>query len=135
MVSERTKSLKRKTTIFGLLSYITWIGVALFFVFAALLTFDKTGSDGKPIFSEEFKAMLISIGITTGIGILMAVIIKEKIRTFVWIACTILASIIYKEVGMYIVLSLWLIDEYIFTNLYKHYKNKFTINKEIDLRG
>ena len=48
-------------------------------------------------------------------------------------ASTVLATLIYKEAGMYVVLAIWLVDEYIIHALYKKYSRKYEIRKEIDL--
>lgn len=135
MASERTKSLKKKILIFGLLDFITWISVAVFTIVSVFCLIDAKDPTGTPIFSDQFKQALLGIGITTIIGIIFAIIIKDKIRTAVFIICVIACSIMYKEIGMYIILSIWLIDEYVFNLIYKHCKTKIVINKEIDLRG
>jgi len=132
--SEITKEIKRKRNIFGAISAFMWVGTALASVIAMLCKLDATSSTGMPIFSEEFKSLLISIGTTALIGIVVACFIKNKIRTFIWMICTVLNAAAFKEVGMYITLALWLLDEYCFYLLYNHYKKRVEINKEIDQR-
>jgi len=132
--SDITKSLKKKRNIFACLSIGLWVGCAIFCAIMTFIKIDARDPSGTPIFSNEFKAFLASLGITAIIGIVVACIIKDKIRTFIWIACTVINSIIYKDVGMYITLGIWLIDEYVLYALYIHYKNRVAINKEIDVR-
>jgi len=134
MASKTTIDLKKRTRIFGIVSTFMWIGTALASVIAMFFKLDLTSSSGTPIFSEEFKAILISIGTTALIGITVACFIKNKIRTFMWMICLVLDTAAFQEAGMYIVLALWLIDEYVIYALYNHYKKRLTINKEIDLR-
>lgn len=129
---ERTKQVKRLRNIFGITSSVVWVGTAIFMVISALSKVG--GADTTQILTEEAKNMLMSISITTIIGVVAAIIIKDKLRTAIWMACTILSAIVFKEVGMYVTLGLWFVDEYILFNLFKHYKNLVVINKEIDLR-
>jgi len=133
MASPRAKDLKRKKIIFGLISALMWVATGLTFVIIALSKFKAKDSSGVPIFSNELRSIITSIGITAIIGIIVGIIIKDKIRTFVYMASTVLATLIYKETGMYIVLAIWLIDEYVIHALYKKYSRKYEIRKEIDL--
>ena len=61
--------------------------------------------------------------------------IKNKARNTVWMGNTVLSVYLFGTTGMWVILSLWAVDEFIFTNLYKHYREKTTINVEIDKRG
>lgn len=133
MASPRAKDLKRKKLIFGLISTLMWVGTGLVFAILAFTKFKAKDSSGIPILSHELKTLITSIGVTAMIGLIVGIIIKDKIRTFIYMVSTILATIIYKDVGMYIVLSIWLVDEYIIYALYKKYKRKYEIRKEIDL--
>ena len=133
MASPRAKDLKRRKLIFGLISTLMWVGTGLVFAILAFTKFKAKDSSGTPILSHELKTLLTSIGVTAMIGLVVGIIIKDKIRTFIYMASTILATIIYKDVGMYIVLSIWLVDEYIIYALYKKYSRKYEIRKEIDL--
>lgn len=133
MASPRAKDLKRKKIIFGLVSTLMWVATGLTFVIIALSKFKAKDSSGMPIFSNELKSIITSIGVTAIIGLIVAVIIKDKIRTFIYMASTVLATLIYKDVGMYIVLAIWLVDEYVIHALYKSYCRKYEIRKEIDL--
>ena len=76
----------------------------------------------------------MAMTVTVIIGLIVAVIIKEKIRNSFWMANIILGVMNYGNRGMWIVLFLWAIDEFIFHALYVNYKNKVVINKEIDKR-
>lgn len=133
MASPRAKDLKRKKIIFGLISSLVWVATGLTFVIIALSKFKAKDSSGVPIFSNELKSIITSIGVTAIIGLIVGIIIKDKIRTFVYMASTVLATLIYKEAGMYVVLAIWLVDEYIIHALYKKYSRKYEIRKEIDL--
>lgn len=133
--SQRTKDVKKRAFIFWLLSTLITVGVVLF---AVISTFSKIGgseSTGKDILSDAFKAQVISLSVTAIICVLLIFIIKDKIRHTLYILSIIIAAIIYKEVGMYIVAGVWALDEYVIHALYLRNKNLITINKEIDRRG
>ena len=133
MASPRAKDLKRKKIIFGLLSTFMWVVTGIVFTILAFTKFKAKDSSGTPILSHELKTLLTSIGVTAVIGLVVGIIIKDKIRTFVFMASTVMATILYKDTGMYIVLGIWLLDEYVIYALYKKYSRKYEIRKEIDL--
>ena len=133
--SERTKKVQELSFIFGLSSLLCWLGVA---IFAIIVAFSKVGGSektGVDILSNALKTKLISLSITVIVGLICALLIKEKARTTVYMLSLLLLTIVYGEVAMYVVLSIWFTDEYVLHALHKRYKNLSTINKEIDLRG
>ena len=130
-VSERQKKLKKMTIIFGIVSYGILLGFALFYTISAFVNINHV-EDGIQIFTDEAKKFVISLSITTIIGIIISFFLKEGMRVFMWIVCVILGSLIYKSVGMYLTLSAWLVDEYVFHKIFQYYKNKLSIRKEID---
>lgn len=136
MTSDRTKSIRKKRNLFGILSFVLWVGTALFLAIYAFCTVGnaEAAKEGTEIFTKEFKNILIGLGTTVLVALVGVIIIKGKIRTFVWMVSLILAVVLFKDAGMYVVLFIWLIDEYIFTNLFHHYCHLLQINKEIDLR-
>lgn len=136
MVSARTKSLKKKRNIYGVISYGLWIGTALFMIIYALATKDLPApKEGTIQFvTEEAKNWLFGLGLTAVIGIIGAIIIKDKIRTFIWMMSLIMSVILFGKGGMFTVLAIWFIDEYIIYALFKRNCRLVQINKEIDLR-
>lgn len=139
-MSERTKSLKKLYRLFGLLSLVTFVGVALFAVISVFVKVGKpeittTGIESaKNILNDDFVKKIVGFGITTLILLAISLIMTNKLKTTVWIVSMIICTIIYGEVSMYIIAGIWLVNEYAFTPIAKHYKQKLTINKEIDLR-
>ena len=133
MASPRAKDLRRKKFIFGLISTLMWGGTVLVFAILAFTKFKAKDSSGMPIFSEQLKSLIVSIGVTAIVGLIVSIIIKDKIRTFVFMASAVLGLYLYDATGMYIVLGIWLVDEYIIHSLYKMYSRKYEIRKEIDL--
>lgn len=131
MVSDRQKQLKKKTILFGIISWgalFTLLTVYLISAFANL----NAVKDGIQVFTDEAKHVIISMSVTAIIGIIATIFLKEGMRTFIWMVCVVLGSLIYKDAGMYVALGLWLVDDYVIHKLFIHYKNKLVIRKEID---
>lgn len=133
--SQRTKDCKRLAIVFRIASLVCWLGVAIFAVVTAFSKVGGSNKTGVDILSDAFKAKLISLSITAIIGIILALLIKEKARVTVYMLSLLILSIIYGEAAMYSVLGVWALDEYILTNLFHHYKSLARINVEIDRRG
>lgn len=131
MISERQKSLKKKSILFGILSYGLLFVLSLVYLISAFVNFNAV-HEGVQIFTEEAKKIVISMSITYVIGGVLMIWLKEGMRTFIWIVCVVLGSLVFKEAGMYIALGCWLIDDYVIHKLFKHYKKKLDIRKEID---
>lgn len=129
--SDRQKELKKKTIIFGVLSYGLLFALLATFMISAFVNFSAI-KDGVQIFTDEAKKIIISMSVTAVIGTIMTFFLKEGMRTFIWILCVILGSLVYKAPGMYIALGCWLVDDYIIHKIFKYYKNKLSIRKEID---
>lgn len=139
MKSQRTIDVTKKRNIFGFISYFLWITVVLVLVFFTFKKFSTPveiveSAESEGFISESGKAFILSTSITVIIGVIATIVIKDKLRTFFWMVSVVLSAVIFKSTGMYIVLGIWLVDEYVFHNLYKYYKSKVSINKEIDLR-
>ena len=131
MASERYKQLKKRTIIFGIISY-----AALFITLTACLIAGginiNTVKDGVQIFTDEAKTIFYSMTVTAMIGTVLTFFLKEGMRTFLWIVCVVLGSIVLGATGMYIILGVWLIDDYVIHKLFLHWKSKLSIRKEID---
>lgn len=131
MKSERYKSLKRKTVIFGIISYAALFITMVVCLIAGGINFNAV-KDGVQVFTDEAKTLFLSMSITAIIGTVMTIFLKEGMRTFIWIVCVVLSSIVFGAVGMYIVLGTWLVDDYVIHKLFIYYKNKLSIRKEIE---
>ena len=129
--SDRYKQLKRNAIIFGILSYGLLLVLTLVYMISAFCNLNAV-KDGVQIFTDEAKMIIVSMSITAIIGIVMTFFLKEGMRTFIWIVCVVLGSLVYKEAGMYIALGLWLVDDYVIHKLFIYYKNKLSIRKEIE---
>ena len=133
--SQRTKDVQKLSKIFFFASFLCFIGVAIFTIIATFSHLGGSEKTGMDILSESVKTQIVSLSITMIIGLVLALIIKEKMRTTIYMLALIVNSILFKEAGMYSILAIWAVDEYVFTTLHKHYAKLTTINKEIDLRG
>jgi hypothetical protein len=133
--SQRTKDVAKLARLFFILSCLCFLGVAIFSVVAIFSRVGGSEKQGMEIISEQLKTLLISTSITTLIIAIAALFIKEKLRYTIYMLSLIVIGILYKEVGAYITLGVFAVDEFILHNLYLHYKQLKTINKEIDRRG
>lgn len=129
--SERYKSLKKKTIIFGIISYAALFITMAVCLIAGGINFNAV-KDGVQIFTDEAKTLFLSMSITAVIGTVLTFFLKEGMRTFIWVVCVVLASIVFGPIGMYIVLGTWLLDDYVIHKLFKYYQSKLSIRKEID---
>lgn len=133
-MTEYTKKLKHKRNIFFCIDTLLWTLTPLILF---ILAFSALGGNGNllSLFSEHVKETIIGFGTTALIAGLCAIVVKDKIRPFLGAVSVILAVALYGTTGMFIVFGIEMIEEYIFHTLYKHYANKFSINKEIDKRN
>lgn len=129
--SERYKSLRKKTIIFGVISYAALFITMAVCLIAGGINFNAV-KDGVQIFTDEAKTLFLSMSITAVIGVVLTFFLKEGMRTFIWIVCVVLSSIVFGSIGMYIVLGVWLLDDYVIHKLFKYYQSKLSIRKEID---
>ena len=129
--SDRYNSLKKKTIIFGIISYAALFITLAVCLIAGGINFNAV-RDGVQIFTDEAKTIFLSMSITAIVGIILTFFLKEGTRTFIWVVCVVLSSIVFGPIGMYIVLGIWLIDDYVIHKLFKYYQGKLSIRKEID---
>ena len=129
--SERYKSLKRKSILFGVISYGALFVTMMVCLIAGGVNFNAV-KDGVQVFTDEAKTVFLSMSITAIIGTVMTIFLKEGMRTFIWIVCVVLSSIVFGPIGMYIVLGVWLVDDYVIHKLFLYFKNKLSIRKEIE---
>lgn len=131
MASERYKQLKKKTLIFGIISWAILFTLLTVYLIAGFANLNAV-KDGVQVFTDEAKHVLISMSVTAIIGIIATIFLKEGMRTFIWIVCVVLGSLVFKSPGMYVALGLWLVDDYVIHKLFKYYQGKLSIRKEID---
>jgi hypothetical protein len=82
MASERYKSLKRKTILFGIISYAAIFITMTVCLIAGGINFNAV-KDGVQIFTDEAKTLFLSMSITAVIGTILTFFLKEGMRTFI----------------------------------------------------
>lgn len=136
--SDRTKQCIKRRNIFFAISTLMWIGTVLTIIILVLAKFNATtvSSSGESIsiITQEAKDKIVAFGLSAFVALILALFVKEKVRTAVYMLSLVIAVILKGEGAMYVVLTIWALDEYVFYALYKSYKAKVTINKEIDRR-
>lgn len=129
-MSDYTKKLIKKRNLFCFLQ--------LFVMFAVAITYMVLAVRGKA-YSGDLKSKIGTIAYSMGVTLIILTallcIVGHKIRSTIWMVNTILGAYLFGTTGMYITFAIWTFDEYVLFNLYESYKNKVTINKEIDKRG
>lgn len=133
-MTQRTKTLKTWNGVLTALIYSIWLLVllALLVYGGVLSSHDEPTQDGV---GKQIVEVLYPSCIAYIVAIVLYIFVTKKIKTMGWMASVILASYFIGDMAMYAVFLIWIIDEYILTPLQKSIKNKYVINKEIDLRG
>ena len=134
MKSKRTKDVSRLSLIFFWLSFLCYFGVAIFSIIAIFTRLGASEKQGMEIISEQLKSVLVSFSVTLLIVVALAIFIKNKVRHTIYMFALVINGILFKNVGMYAILTIWAIDEFIFHLLHTHFSKLKTINKEIDRR-
>lgn len=128
-----TKKYRRRYILFFIISSILWLGCCLTLIIIGINKgFDLKGAEeslGTQLL-DVFMPMIISYGI----GLVVFIFVKEKMRNTIWMANVLMSVVLFQDIGTYIILGLWMVDEFIIRPIYKHSYNKMVINKEIDKR-
>ena len=134
MKTERTIKCKRLSIVFTILSWLLCFGLAVGFVIAFVAMNGSGGGENSATLEEKFGTIIYGFGLSLIPMLVLAIIVKDKIRPTVWMIDIILANYLFGSWMMYIVFAIWIIDQYVIDPLGKHYRQLYTINKEIDRR-
>ena len=134
MKTERTIKCKRLSILFTILSWLLCFGLAVGFVIAFVAMNGSGGGENSATLEEKFGTIIYGFGLSLIPMLVLAIIVKDKIRPTVWMIDIILANYLFGSWMMYIVFAIWVIDQYVIDPLGKHYRQLYTINKEIDRR-
>lgn len=134
MKTERTIKCKRLGILFTALSWVLCFGLAVAFVIAFLAMNGSGNGEQSATMKEKFGTIVYGFGLSLIPMLVLAIIVKDKIRPTVWMIDVILANYLFGSWLMYVVFAIWLIDQYVIGPLGKHYRQLYTINKEIDRR-
>lgn len=80
--SDRYNSLKKKTIIFGIISYAALFITMAVCLIAGGINFNAV-KDGVQIFTDEAKTIFLSMSITAIVGTILTFFLKEGTRTFI----------------------------------------------------
>lgn len=83
---------------------------------------------------EKLGTVIYGFGMSLIPIVVLAILVKDKVRPTVWMLDIILANYLYDSLGMYIVLGVWVIAEYIVLPLSKRFASLYLINREMDKR-
>ena len=134
MKTERTIKCKRLGILFTALSWVLCFELAVAFVISFLAMNGSGSGEQSETMKEKFGTIIYGFGLSLIPMLVLSIIVKDKIRPTVWMIDVILANYLFGSWLMYIVFVIWLIDQYIIGPLGKHYRQLYTINKEIDRR-
>lgn len=134
MKTERTIKCKRLGILFTILSWLLCFGLAVGFVIAFVAMNGSGGGENSATMEEKFGTIIYGFGLSLIPMLVLAIIVKDKIRPTIWMIDIILANYLFGSWMMYIVFAIWIIDQYVISPLGKHYRQLYTINKEIDRR-
>lgn len=134
MKTERTIKCKKLGILFTILSWLLCFGLAVGFVIAFVAMNGSGSGEDSATMEEKFGTIIYGFGLSLIPMLVLAIVVKDKIRPTVWMIDIILANYLFGSRMMYIVFAIWVIDQYVIAPLGKHYKQLYTINKEIDRR-
>lgn len=134
MRTERTIKCKRLGILFTVLSWLLCFGLAVAFIISFLAMNGNGSGEQSATMKEKFGTIIYGFGLSLIPMLVLSIIVKDKIRPTVWMIDVILANYLFGSWLMYVVFAIWLIDQYVIGPLGKHYRQLYTINKEIDRR-
>lgn len=132
--SKRTVDCKKVAIAMYVLNWVLCFGLAIALVIAFLITKDQAPTEDQATLQEKLGTIIYGIGLSLIPMVVLAIVVKDKIRPTVWMIDIMLANYLFGEIAMYIVFAIWLVSEYVVGPVGKHYKSLYTINKEIDRR-
>lgn len=132
--SKRTVDCKKVAVAMYVLNWVLCFGLAIALVIAFLITKDQAPTEDQETLQQKLGTIIYGIGLSLIPMVVLAIVVKDKIRPTVWMIDIILANYLFGELAMYIVFAIWLLSEYVVGPVGKHYKSLYTINKEIDRR-
>lgn len=134
-MSEATLRYKRKRNIFLLTDILMFMGVCAFLIIYGFATkFKITKEEETNQVAQAAMAIYGTLIISFVIGAIIVFFIRNKARNTVWMANLILSVYLFGTNGMWVILTIWALDEFVVIPLYKHNRDRAVINGEIDKR-
>ena len=130
MKTERTIKCKRLGIAFSIINWTMCFGLAI----ALIIVFASGIEPDNETLKEKLGTIIYGIGLSLIPLIVLAILVKDKIRPTVWMIDIILANYLFGSTIMYVTFAIWLVSEYVIGPLARHYRQLYVINKEIDRR-
>ena len=132
--TKRTRDCKKVAIAMYVLNWVLCLGLALALVVAFLITKAHAPSEMQETLQQKLGTIIYGIGLSLIPMVVLAILVKDKIRPTVWMIDIILSNYLFGNIAMYCVFGIWLISEYVVGPVGRHFKSLYTINKEIDRR-
>ena len=133
--SEITKKYNKKYWTTFTISALLWLGICIFLdLYVFITSWKNNDSAVANAVVDAIRATYSALLITLVVGLIIFIFIKEKLRNTIWMSNLVLSVTLFGATGMWIILSVWAFDEFILIPLKKYYREKTSINKEIDKR-
>ena len=130
MKTERTRRCTRLGVAFSVINWIMCFGLAV----GLIIVFASGIEPDNETLKEKLGTIIYGIGLSLIPIIVLAILVKDKIRPTVWMIDIILSNYLFGSAIMYVTFAIWLVSEYVIGPLARHYRQLYVINKEIDLR-
>ena len=130
MKTERTIKCKRLSVAFSVINWIMCFGLAV----GLIIVFASGIEPDDETLKEKLGTIIYGIGLSLIPIIVLAILVKDKIRPTVWMIDIILSNYLFGSAIMYVTFAIWLVSEYVIGPLARHYRQLYVINKEIDRR-
>ena len=131
MKTNRTIKCKRLGVTFSVINWLLCFGLAIGYIVA----FFALKGEGNGDFKQKLGTIVYGFGLSLLPMVVLAVIVKDKIRPTLWMVNIILANYLFGNYCMYATFGVWLLSEYVFSPLAKRYSSLYLINREIDKRN
>lgn len=130
MKTTRTIRCKRLGIAFSISNWIMCFGLAI----GLIIVFASGIEPDDETLKEKLGTIIYGIGLSLIPMIVLAILVKDKIRPTVWMVDIILANYLFGSTMLYVTFAIWLVSEYVVGPLARHYRQLYVINKEIDRR-
>ena len=130
MKTERTIRCKRLGVAFSVINWIMCFGLAV----GLIIVFASGIEPDNETLKEKLGTIIYGIGLSLIPIIVLAILVKDKIRPTVWMIDIILSNYLFGSARMYVTFAILLVSEYVIGPRARHYRQLYVINKEIDLR-
>ena len=130
MKTERTIRCKRLGVAFSVINWIMCFGLAV----GLIIVFASGIEPDNETLKEKLGTIIYGIGLSLIPIIVLAILVKDKIRPTVWMIDIILSNYLFGSAILCGTFGIWLVSEYVIGPLARHYRQLYVINKEIDLR-